>query len=295
MPRSDEQPDRLHTFTAAGEGKSKTTRIAPLEVGRDNAPTTRLTLKELDQSKVRNATAGSRIVHMDPAGELRVKDPNGNSREVRGADSLQTLAGDPVSVGGTANLEVTRGQSIVDDTGTSRVSINSNDVGISTADVGSFSTQPTFSSGLELSTGQSIRDGAGTRRVSIDSSSGTALRDGAGNIAFGASSVGGRQIDVGSNNFSIDDTVGAFTALTYQTSSSAPGTLSLGNALVKAGADTSVQGTPATAIRIDPEPGSPTQTQRITFVGDDGSAASLFAANGEIVAEDDDGNRTTLT
>jgi len=339
MPRSDDANDFLHTFTSEGEGKSKSTRIAPLEVGRDDAPARLLALDELGSGSIRTPPTGTRLLHFDSAGELVSETGSGTTEEVRGADDLVTLTGSPVPVGSGTNLELEQGQSIQDDTGsnrvtvgasdvtistldvntfsttprfdqglqvdqgeaiqddsgTSRVSINTGDVGISTADVGSFSTQPTFSSGLELSTGQSIRDGAGTRRVSIDSSSGTALRDGAGNIAFGASSVGGRQIDVGSNNFSIDDTVGAFTALTYQTSSSAPGTLSLGNALVKAGADTSVQGTPATAIRIDPEPGSPTQTQRITFVGDDGSAASLFAANGEIVAEDDDGNRTTLT
>jgi len=241
MPRSDEQPDRLHTFTAAGEGKSKTTRIAPLEVGRDNAPTTRLTLKELDQSKVRNATAGSRIVHMDPAGELRVKDPNGNSREVRGADSLQTLAGDPVSVGGTANLEVTRGQSIVDDTGTSRVSINSNDVGISTADVGSFSTQPTFSSGLAVSTNQSIVDPGGAERLRLASFA-TEIR--------GQNGQRFAQLDDGSfyelaafadTPITVRDSEGEFTALSYSTSSTPPGTISLDNTVLdfqSAGAST---------------------------------------------------------
>lgn len=134
MPRSDEQHDRLHTFTSAGEGKSKTTRIAPLELGRDKAPTTRLTLKEVDQSTVRNATPGSRIVHMDPAGELRVKDPNGNSREVRGADSLQALTGSPVSVGGTADVEVTRGQSVTDETGSKRLSITSSSTALHNTD-----------------------------------------------------------------------------------------------------------------------------------------------------------------
>lgn len=125
MPRSDEQPDYIHTFTNDGEGKSKTTRIAPIEIGRDNAPLTRVTMDELDESKVRNATTGTRILHMDPAGELRVKDPNGNSREVRGADSLQTLVGSPVKIGGTANLEVSRGQDIQDDTGTTRLAVQS--------------------------------------------------------------------------------------------------------------------------------------------------------------------------
>lgn len=232
MPRSDEQPDRLHTFTAAGEGKSKTTRIAPLEVGRDNAPTTRLTLKELDQSKVRNATTGTRIVHMGPAGELRVKDPNGNSREVRGADSLQTLTGSPVSVGGTADLQVNRGQSIVDDTGTSRVSINSGDVGISTADVGSFSTQPTFSSGLTVSTGQSVEDEDGNRRVEIDSN-GTRIRDSADSTVFEAGTFDAAQINAESNQpFRVRDGEGKFTALSYLTSSTSPGTFLLDNALL---------------------------------------------------------------
>jgi hypothetical protein len=230
MPRSDGENDFLHTFTSEGEGKSKSTRIAPLEVGRDEAPARLLALDELGSGSIRTPPSGTRLLHFDSAGELVSETGSGTTEEVRGADDLVTLTGSPVPVGSGTSLELEQGQSIQDDTGTSRIRINSGDVGISTADVGSFSTQPTFSTGLAVSDGESIVDGGGTDRLSVASDR-TSVRAETGFPFIKATESFTPQIAAPSGlGVDLRDTDGQFTAVSYSTSASPPGELDLGNA-----------------------------------------------------------------
>jgi len=125
MPRSDDENDFLHTFTSEGEGKSKSTRIAPLEVGRDEAPARLLALDEIASGSIRTPPSGTRLLHFDSAGELVSETGSGTTEEVRGADDLVTLTGSPVPVGSGTNLELEQGQSITDSTGVERVELQS--------------------------------------------------------------------------------------------------------------------------------------------------------------------------
>jgi len=170
MPRSDDDPDFLQTYTSEGEGKSKSTRIAPLEVGRDEAPARLLALGELGSGSIRTPPSGTRLLHFDSAGELVSETGSGTTEEVRGADELVTLTGSPVPVGSGTNLELEQGQSIQDDTGSNRVTVGSSDVAISTLDVSTFSTTPRFDQGLQVEEGEAIEDDSGTSRVSINTS-----------------------------------------------------------------------------------------------------------------------------
>lgn len=279
MPRSDDANDFLHTFTSEGEGKSKSTRIAPLEVGRDDAPARLLALDELGSGSIRTPPTGTRLLHFDSAGELVSETGSGTTEEVRGADDLVTLTGSPVPVGSGTNLELEQGQSIQDDTGsnrvtvgasdvtistldvntfsttprfdqglqvdqgeaiqddsgTSRVSINSGDVGIPTADVGSFSTEPTFSAGLAVNTGEDIEDGSGDLRLAVTSNSlDLAAGDGSFDNQLFLRQDGDSRIST-DGSLTVRDTAGGFDGLFYSASSSAPGTLSVSNAVIAVG------------------------------------------------------------
>jgi len=337
MARSDDANDFLHTFTSEGEGKSKSTRIAPLEVGRDEAPARLLALDELGSGSIRTPPSGTRLLHFDSAGELVSETGSGTTEEVRGADDLVTLTGSPVPVGSGTNLELDQGQSIQDDTGTdritlggsdvvistldvntfsttprfdqglqvdqgeaieddsgtSRVSINSGDVGISTADVGSFSTQPTFSSGLAVSNSQSVVDGNGTERLSLESGF-TSLKDENGNNAVSADD--GVQVRLQARSgtpIQVRDSEGSFDAVTYSTSSTAPGTLSLDNAQLVADGDGVVGTRGGSAVEIGGN--TSTQSLKIGFLDENGNQVHLFADNGDLKAQDNNGNVTTLT
>jgi len=85
MPRSDDDPDFLQTYTSEGEGKSKSTRIAPLEVGRNGAPVRVFRHKELDPSALESPPQGVRFLLTDDTGELVQKNPDGTVTGVSGA------------------------------------------------------------------------------------------------------------------------------------------------------------------------------------------------------------------
>jgi len=132
-----------------------------------------------------------------------------------------------------AGLSISEGQSIRDDTGTSRVSVNAGDVGISTADVGSFSTKPLFSAGLAVNSGERITDESNIDRVEFRSR-GTLLEDESGRGIFEASQAFGNKIRAFADSpFILQDSEGKFIALSYFTSSTSPGTLSLDNAVLE--------------------------------------------------------------
>jgi len=383
MPRSDDENDFLHTFTSEGEGKSKSTRIAPLEVGRDEAPARLLALDELGSGSIRTPPSGTRLLHFDAAGELVSETGSGTTEEVRGADDLVTLTGSPVPVGSGTNLELEQGQSIrdetgsdritvgpssvtistldvgtvsslarfteglqvdtgqsiqdetgsdrvtvgasdvtistldvntfsttprfdqglqvdegeaiQDDSGTSRVSINSGDVGISTADVGSFSTQPTFSAGLAVSTGQGINDGSGIQRFEAGAGF-TALRDEIGRVVFSGREDQRVRVNAYQNRpFELQDKEGSFQAITYSTSSSSPGTLSLENAKLRAEASGTGTGSGFSSTAVEMGPASSISSRSIEFTSSNGEFARLFMENGELKAQDTSGAVTTLT
>jgi len=85
MPRSDDDPDFLQTYTSEGEGKSKSTRIAPLEVGRNGAPVRVFRHKELDPDALESPPQGVRFLLTDDTGELVQKNPDGTVTGVSGA------------------------------------------------------------------------------------------------------------------------------------------------------------------------------------------------------------------
>jgi len=170
MARSDDANDFLHTFTSEGEGKSKSTRIAPLEVGRDEAPARLLALDELSSGSIRTPPSGTRLLHFDSAGELVSETGSGTTEEVRGADDLVALTGSPVPVGSGTSLELEQGQSIRDETGSDRITVDSSGVTISTLDVATVSSTPRFDQGLQVDTGESIQDDTGTDRITLGGS-----------------------------------------------------------------------------------------------------------------------------
>jgi hypothetical protein len=233
VPRSDDQNDYLHTFTVEGEGKSKSTRIAPLEVGRNDAPTRLLALDEIGSSSVRTPPAGTRLLHYDDNGVLVSETGSGTTEEVRGADELVTLTGSPVPVGAGTSLEIEQGQSIQDDTGTDRITVGSSAVEIATLDVNTFSTTPRFDQGLAVSTGQSLVDGSGTDRL-VAASENTQLRDETGGEAVSIGATGNiTLLPDGDKNVQVFDDEGTFPAINYQTSPSTPGVFELTNAELK--------------------------------------------------------------
>lgn len=85
MPRSDDNPDFLQTFTSEGEGKSKSTRIAPLEVGRNGAPVRVFRQEELDPDALESPPSGVRFLLTNDSGELVQKNPDGTVTGVSGA------------------------------------------------------------------------------------------------------------------------------------------------------------------------------------------------------------------
>jgi len=85
---------------------------------------------------------------------------------------------------------------------------------------------------LRLDSGQSLEDGSGTRRFRLLPSQ-TIIQDDGGNIAFEADT--GRKVGpfaTSTTPYVIQDQQGAFRAVEYFTSSSAPGALRLANAVM---------------------------------------------------------------
>lgn len=77
MGRSDDDYDLVHTYDQAKAGKSKTARPAVRELGRDGAPTRLFIAEQRPASSVADPPAGVRYIFVDPAGDLRRKNPDG--------------------------------------------------------------------------------------------------------------------------------------------------------------------------------------------------------------------------
>lgn len=296
MARSDDENDFLHTFTSEGEGKSKSTRIAPLEVGRDEAPARLLALDELSSGSTRTPPSGTRLLHFDSAGELVSETGSGTTEEVRGADDLVTLTGSPVPVGSGTGLELEQGQSIRDETGSDRITVGASDVAISTLDVNTFSTTPRFDQGLLVDEGEAITDDSRTSRVDINSGD-TRVRDETGTLALFLGNGQRYGFNARPNTpFNVFDVEGGFIAFSYSTSSTSTGTLSLDNALLQLdGEGSSSTGLERTAAEVVGNSALSRRSQFIVFSNDNGEQATLFMENGELKAEDNAGNATTLT
>jgi len=133
---------------------------------------------------------------------------------------------------------------------------------------------------LRLATGQAIEDGSGQSRFILKSGN-TQIKNERGDRVFQA--VGGRYTRLEANSgqpVRIRDDSGAFTALKYTTSSSAPGTLELQNAgleLFGEGADSGIE------------------WQSSTVGGGATNPAIFVDSNGEIQARDSNGNVSQLT
>lgn len=88
---------------------------------------------------------------------------------------------------------------------------------------------------LRLATGQAIEDGGGTARFSLNVAN-TVIRDESGEPAFVADKSNKTELSGYSGQpVTIEDREGGFTAIQYDTSASAPGTLELTNANLDAG------------------------------------------------------------
>jgi len=200
---------------------------------------------------------------------------SGGSVSLGGSVTLDTepadFAGAFLSDDGTDNLQVDIGRGLEND-GTGQIQFDEDTAY-------TFTAGQTFDAGLSVATGQSIQDGGGTDRLGFDSR-GTRIRDASDRVVFEGGTFDAVQINAGSNQpFKLRDREGSFPALEYTTDSSAPGTLELTNASLDMGSNI-----------ID-------TSNRIRFPDKGGGFRPNIANNGqgEMTADDDDGNRTILT
>jgi hypothetical protein len=143
---------------------------------------------------------------------------------------------------------------------------------------------------LRIATGQAIEDGSGNQRLSLQSV-GTFLRRPDQSAAFGAEDNRIRVYTDSTHPFQVRDQEGAFNAVQYTTSANAPGTLELTNAnLDTNGNPILIGGTLSDGgdhinfgNRLSPTSVPPT------------GETTLYAIDGELRAQDDDGNQTILT
>jgi hypothetical protein len=154
MPGSSADNDHIRTFTSEGDGKSRTTKIAPLEIGRDEAPLRLASMQETDPSTVREPPSGVRLLHMDDSGDLVRRDPGGGSQNVTSPSDLATLTGSPVPVGSGADLQLDRGQRLQDAQGNDRL-----DFGVSNTVLRNDAAKPVVSMDSGSRVGVTIRAG----------------------------------------------------------------------------------------------------------------------------------------
>jgi len=97
MGRSDDEYDLVHTYSQAKAGKSKTSRPAVREVGRDGAPVRLWVGEERAASDIRTPPSGTQFFFFDTSdGELKRKDSTGTVTSVGGASS-NTISDPPLS------------------------------------------------------------------------------------------------------------------------------------------------------------------------------------------------------
>ncbi len=141
---------------------------------------------------------------------------------------------------------------------------------------------------LRVATGQAIEDGSGVKRFSIVNSDQTRLLDGEGFETFtargsGAANPGGLIRTDNGKPLKLFDVQGAFTALQYNSSSSAPGTLELTNAGLDLYGHVTLFGNTSD------------RSKTIYFSTTQGESCRLRGYNGELEGRDSAGNATILT
>jgi len=87
MPRSDDAYDLVHTYDQGKAGKSKTSRPAVRELGREGAATETILMEETGEP--RTPPTGVRFLFYDQTGTLTQKNPDGS------VEAIQTTAGAP--------------------------------------------------------------------------------------------------------------------------------------------------------------------------------------------------------
>ena len=149
-------------------------------------------------------------------------------------------------------------------------------------------------SNLRLATGQSIEDGSGTERLSVEGGF-TSLKDENGNNAFSADDGVEVRLEARSGTpIQVRDAEGGFDALTYSTSGSAPGTFELTNAVLELPNPTQNQ----LQLSYDSSGSFSAVTHDIVAQDINTTDNMRFRFNGgvgEIQAQDEAGNFTTLT
>jgi len=119
MPGSDDDYDLVHTFNQAQAGKSKTSRPAVREVGRDGAAVELFIGTELTASDVRDPPSGVHFLFVDEEGDLVRKDSGGTAENVgvrTDTSTLQILRGSEQIAGlGSSDSTTDTGGSITAD------------------------------------------------------------------------------------------------------------------------------------------------------------------------------------
>lgn len=153
------------------------------------------------------------------------------------------------------------------------------------------------SDNLRLATGQSIEDGSGTTRVNLTTGT-TDIHDTQGVIGLrildGTTTL---RVTSSSGSVNVFDDVGVFSAVEYKPSSSAPGTLSLDNAVLDAKSRsprTSTAGTTFGSALNLAKNGS-AQSLQLSFENGNGEIGALRNQSGEMEAIDTQGNSTIIT
>jgi len=213
-----------------------------------------------------------------------------------------------------ANLRLATGQSIEDGSGNSRININSGNTSLSDGGSGSVAVTLSGTSGadikltnglldlssggtpnLRLATGQSIEDGGGDARLRIRSNDTILANEDGGTACWVRNNNWIRVTPDSATPFVIRDTEGGFDAIQYTTSSSAPGTLELRDAVLELSRYGFNNGIIAVQ-RAD----NGTYSQDIQFETDATNDGGFIRGSNqndttEVEAVDGDGNTTILT
>lgn len=123
MPGSDDQYDQVHTYSQTHAGKSKTSRPAVREIGRDGAPVQLYVGEERNETQVRTPPSGVVYTFINQSGNPRVIDSAGTvgspvdgqaiSPSTVSTDSIDIASGG--SVAGVLSQAVEHGKILADD------------------------------------------------------------------------------------------------------------------------------------------------------------------------------------
>jgi hypothetical protein len=264
---------------------------------------------------IRSKVTGNQL-ELSESGELSTS--TGIDADTLDGEELSTLFNNSPEF--NDGLRIAEGQAIEDDNGNARLTLDSSATTVDTPGNDLFLNRGgttglrvrgdhvlVDSTDLRLSTGQAIEDGSGTKRFSI-LPTGFRTRMGNGDVAFQAfdENAGTSEVAIESYNgvpITFQDNEGAFTAVQYNTSSSAPGTLELTNALLKYGrqsysSNTTQQNSELSSLRLNDlgkSGDSDNISQSLFFRTTNNDGSWIRCNSGELEGVDTVGNTTTLT